>query len=91
MVLDWERGELAGIPAWDWFHFVLQPAILVAREDTAALVRRLEGLLASADFQIIRINRDLGRDQLFALLQCGLAVAETVLKLGLEMARETIS
>jgi hypothetical protein len=50
-VLDWERGELAGIPAWDWFHFVLQPAILVARQDTATLARCLEELLASPEFQ----------------------------------------
>jgi hypothetical protein len=51
MVLDWERSELEGIPGWDWFHFVLQPAVLVAREDTTALVRRLEALLMAPDFQ----------------------------------------
>jgi hypothetical protein len=49
-VLDWERGELAGVPGWDWLHFVMQPALLVRRERTEALLARLEQLLASADF-----------------------------------------
>ena len=48
--LDWERGELAGIPGWDWFHFVMQPAVLVRREATAALCLRLEKLLSSPEF-----------------------------------------
>ena len=50
-VLDWERGERVGIPAWDWFHFVVQPAVLVQREPTEATVSRLEKLFASAEFQ----------------------------------------
>ena len=49
-VLDWERGELAGIPGWDWFHYVLQPAILVERLPVAGLVQRMEGLLRSEAF-----------------------------------------
>ncbi len=49
-VLDWERGEPAGIPGWDWFHFELQPAVLVRREGTTALLSRFERLLESADF-----------------------------------------
>jgi hypothetical protein len=51
IVLDWERGELSGIPGWDWFHYVLQPAILVEHLDTSHLVRRAEALLASNEFQ----------------------------------------
>jgi len=47
IVLDWERGQLSGIPAWDWFHFCLQPAILVERAPTSVLVERVESLLAS--------------------------------------------
>ena len=50
-VLDWERGERVGIPAWDWFHFVVQPAVLVRRETTAATMARLEKLFTSAEFQ----------------------------------------
>ena len=51
VVLDWERGELNGIPAWDWFHFVLQPAILVEKLSVAALARRVDSLLNSAAFR----------------------------------------
>jgi hypothetical protein len=47
-ILDWERGELTGIPGWDWFHYVIQSAILVGRLPTGTLVERVEGLLASA-------------------------------------------
>lgn len=50
-VLDWERGELTGIPGWDWFHYIIQSAILVGRLPTSALVQRVEGLLSSASFQ----------------------------------------
>jgi hypothetical protein len=50
-VIDWERGELTGIPGWDWFHYVIQSAILVGRLPTSALVQRLETLLSSAAFQ----------------------------------------
>jgi hypothetical protein len=46
-VLDWERGELRGIPGWDWFHYVIQSAILVGHEPVSALVSRVERLLAS--------------------------------------------
>ncbi len=28
-VIDWERGELRGVPCWDWLHYHIQPAILV--------------------------------------------------------------
>ncbi len=51
-VLDWERGELVGIPGWDWFHYVIQPAILVEHLPAAELVRRVEGLLGSDAFKV---------------------------------------
>lgn len=51
MVLDWERGELAGIPGWDWFHYVIQPAILVDRSPTTDLVQRIERVLSSEPFK----------------------------------------
>ena len=49
-VLDWERGEISGPPAWDWFHFILQPALLVRREKPTALLERFEQLLGAPDF-----------------------------------------
>lgn len=49
--LDWERGESNGPPAWDWFHFVLQPAILVQRQPPARLASVAESLLVSPSFQ----------------------------------------
>ena len=67
-VLDWERGELAGVPGWDWFHFVLQPALLVRRESTDALLRRLENLLGSAGFNAYAQRAGiLGREHALAL------------------------
>jgi len=51
MVLDWERGEWMGPPGWDWFHYVLQPAILVQRQSGLGLTRTVEALLASPDFR----------------------------------------
>jgi hypothetical protein len=50
-VLDWERGELTGIPGWDWFHYMIQSSILVERLPTAALARRVEALLGSRLFE----------------------------------------
>jgi len=41
-VLDWERGEPAGPPAWDWFHFVIQPEVLVRRASPEAILIRFE-------------------------------------------------
>ena len=50
-VLDWERGEATGIPGWDWFHYVIQSAILVAHLPTSALVQLIEELLGSEVFR----------------------------------------
>ena len=49
-VLDWERGEIAGPPAWDWFHFVIQHEILVRHAPTERVLARTEALLHSAEF-----------------------------------------
>ncbi len=38
------------MPAFDWFHYVLQPAALVRKETPSALVRIAEGLLDSPAF-----------------------------------------
>lgn len=50
-VLDWERGERTGVPGWDWFHFVLQPEILVNRRPAPVVARRAHALLKSPAFQ----------------------------------------
>jgi hypothetical protein len=50
-VLDWERGDLTGIPGWDWFHYQVQPAVLVERLRGAPLLERVKQLLDSELFQ----------------------------------------
>ncbi len=50
-VLDWERGELMGIPGWDWFHYVIQTGILVEHLSTHRLVQKTKALLSSPDFR----------------------------------------
>jgi len=49
--LDWERGDWTGMPAWDWFHYVLQPAILVSRQSIPVLIAQLEKLCVSPEFR----------------------------------------
>lgn len=46
-VLDWERAGRLGPPAWDYFHYELQPAILVQRKTGNALLQVAENVLAS--------------------------------------------
>lgn len=58
ILLDWERGETAGVPGWDWFHFVMQPAVLVRREPVLRLLDRFERLLIAEDF--VRYTRHAG-------------------------------
>ncbi len=50
-VLDWERGHRPGVAAWDWFHYVIQRAILVERQPAAGLVQRVNDLVHSDPFQ----------------------------------------
>jgi hypothetical protein len=49
-VFDWERGEQVGPPGWDWFHFTLQPAILVQRLSVDKLVEHVAQTLRSPEF-----------------------------------------
>ena len=51
VVLDWERGELNGLPAWDWFHFVIQPELLVRRRTPARIAADLRTFLTSPAFR----------------------------------------
>jgi hypothetical protein len=39
------------MPGWDWFHYVIQTAVLVDRISGAALVARIEAMLEETDFQ----------------------------------------
>jgi len=50
VVFDWERGQLSGVPGWDWFHFVVQPGVLVKKLSAPELRDELEQLLRSEKF-----------------------------------------
>jgi hypothetical protein len=50
-VLDWERGDLLGIPGWDWFHYVFQYGVLVSRLRPPGLVRTMRELFRHEAFQ----------------------------------------
>ncbi len=50
VVLDWERGQLTGVPGWDWFHYEIQTGILARKLSPGELQTRLESLLASNNF-----------------------------------------
>ena len=49
--LDWERGELEGVPGWDWFHYFLQKAILVDRLGTNHLIQLARSILSAKEFR----------------------------------------
>jgi len=49
-VLDWERGELVGLPCWDWFHYRIQTGLLVDRLPAETHARQIEQWLAAEDF-----------------------------------------
>jgi len=70
-VLDWERGTLKGIPGWDWFHFVIQNAILVARRPVIEIAQAIESLLLSGAFKFYSLptgTADLDRELVIAYL-----------------------
>lgn len=48
---DWERGQLQGIPGWDWFHFIIQTAILARRHSTERTAAEVEQLIHSERFK----------------------------------------
>lgn len=70
VALDWERGAMQGIPGWDYFHYLIQPAILVEHASTAELVSRLKAELNNAFFKdyCARAGIASGRDFLLAYL-----------------------
>jgi hypothetical protein len=67
--LNWERGETAGVPGWDWFHYIVQASCLARGESAAAAAMRVERLLGSAAFQ------GYARKSKIAGLERGLVVA----------------
>ena len=90
-MLDWERGELTGIPGWDWFHYVIQTGILVEHLPAAALLQKVDGLLQSQAFKeyaqrsgIAGVERNL---LLAYLLNCVEVIRPSE---GLEQARELL-
>lgn len=48
---DWERGSLTGIPGWDWFHFIVQTAILARRLSVERVAAEMEQVLNSDRFK----------------------------------------
>jgi len=50
-VFDWERGNLRGVPGWDWFHFIIQTAILARRHSAERVAAEVEELLLSPRFE----------------------------------------
>jgi hypothetical protein len=88
MALDWERGKLSGLPAWDWLHFAIQREILVGRKRATDVAETIEALLGSAPFhgyaertRISHITREL---TLAYLLNCEHVFQQTE---GLETVR----
>jgi hypothetical protein len=50
-VIDWERGAAAGVPAWDWFHWMIHVSLLVHRHDAETSAQFLDEALRSPDFR----------------------------------------
>jgi hypothetical protein len=91
-VLDWERGELQGLPAWDWFHFVIQRAVLVQKAGVEELLKTVRNLLANSSFRdYARLARIEGIEP--ALLQAYLIHLTEVIRPseGLEQNRALLS
>lgn len=68
VVLDWERGESPGVPGWDWFHFFIQPRVLVQHLSPEKIIQDLETAIASAAFQSYAVKAKItGIEKLLAL------------------------
>ncbi len=89
--LDWERGEETGIAGWDWFHYVIQRAILVEHRSVDGLVERVKELLNSAPFQRYAAHTGIAGFEGELALACLLYSAEVVRPAeGLPQTRELI-
>ena len=49
-VLDWERGELTGIPGWDWFHYVFRSNILTEGMSLSEAGKQIHKLTSHPSF-----------------------------------------
>jgi hypothetical protein len=45
--IDWERGEMQGVPGWDWLHFEIQTAVLIHKSPAAKVFSELQCLFQS--------------------------------------------
>jgi hypothetical protein len=81
IVIDWERGEARGIPAWDWFHFEVQLSILVRGGGETEIYERLMTLMRSRYFvayaQDCRVEVILNELLLVYLLYCKYVLRQT--------------
>jgi len=79
--LDWERGELVGPPAWDWFHFVVQSAVLIEKCNARRVNQKLAALLRCPAFlQYAKAAAIRGREVMLAkayLLYCAKVLRPT--------------
>jgi glycosyltransferase involved in cell wall biosynthesis len=50
MVLDWERNAIKGLPAWDWFHYLVQYNTLVRRVPAKTTLCEIEALWKDPTF-----------------------------------------
>ena len=51
LVFDWESSEIAGVPGWNWMHYVISSSVLIDRLSPRALLAKLERLLGSEPFR----------------------------------------
>ncbi len=62
-VLDWERGELTGVPGWDWLHYAVQTRVLVARKNAQQTLAEVRTITRGSEFQqFAQISKIVGRE-----------------------------
>jgi hypothetical protein len=57
---DWERGNLRGVPGWDWFHFIVQTSILARRHSVERVAAEVEELFQSPRFETYAAAASIG-------------------------------
>jgi Phosphotransferase enzyme family len=90
-VLDWERGEMTGVPGWDWLHYTIQSDVLVSRLGPDLALRRAIQLTRTDHFrEFAKRARIAGRERALLigyLLHAVHAVRQTE---GMETLREML-
>lgn len=51
VALDWEYGELTGVPGWDWLHFLVLPARLLKKMSDEEVTGLLRQEMQTREFQ----------------------------------------